>query len=340
MKTRRYIACNQVQMMSYLTNTGKWTNIFSLKDQSTLTILLLFFFVVVSPGCRDRQENQMENTMTESSMDRPEFLRFLFHPRVTARTSLPAAAKDIDVTVAPEVTIGCRLFAADKDAPIILFFHGNGEIVSDYDAIGPYFQEQDLNFLVTDYRGYGWSTGTPTTSSMLGDAHILYKELLKKLRADGYTGSLFLMGRSLGSVCAIELASLHNDAIDGLIIESGFAETLPLARTIGIDIDQLGIAEEDTFNNSRKMESITKPTFILHGQLDDLIPLWQAEKLMAASGARSKELQIIPGADHNTLIAVGGILYFRAIKQFINKITGADDWRKRRRASREKQQEH
>lgn len=282
----------------------------------------------------------MENRMTQNAMDRPEILRFLFHPRATARTTPPEGTVDFDIPVAPDVTIGCRLFAADKDAPVILFFHGNGEIVADYDDIGPYYQQQALNFLITDYRGYGWSTGTPTSSTMLADARVLYEDLLKKLRADGYTGSLFLMGRSLGSACAIELAALHNDEIAGLIIESGFAETLPLARTLGINTDQLGITEEDTFDNSRKMESITKPTFILHGQLDNLIPLRQAEKLMAASGARSKELQIIPGADHNTLIAVGGMLYFQAIKQFINKVDGTDDWRKRRRASREEQQEH
>lgn len=273
-------------------------------------------------------------------MDRPEILRFLFHPRATSRTAPPEGTMDFDIPVAPDVIIGCRLFAADKEAPIILFFHGNGEIVADYDDIGPYYQELGLNFLVTDYRGYGWSTGSPTSSTMLTDARTLYMELLKKLRADCYTGSVFLMGRSLGSACAIDLAALHNDEIGGLIIESGFAETLPLARTLGIDTDRLGITEEDTFDNSSKMESITKPTFILHGQLDDLIPLRQAEKLMAASGARSKELQIIPGADHNTLIAVGGRLYFQAIKQFINKVEGTDDWRKRRRASKEKQRKN
>jgi len=326
-------------MTAYLTNNSQWTKISCTKNLPTLTILLLFLFSAISSGCR-RQENDMENKMTQNAMDRPEILRFLFHPRATARTTAPAGTMDFDIPVAPDVTIGCRLFAADKDAPVILFFHGNGEIVADYDDIGPYYQQQGLNFLVTDYRGYGWSTGSPTSSTMLTDARILYEDLLKKLRANGFTGSVFIMGRSLGSACAIDLAALHNDETGGLIIESGFAETLPLARTLGIDTDQLGITEEDTFDNSRKMEAVTKPTFILHGQRDNLIPLRQAEKLMAASGARSKELQIIPGADHNSLIAVGGMLYFQAIKQFINKVEGTDDWRKRRQASKEQQQGH
>ncbi|MCW5210856.1 alpha/beta hydrolase, partial [Desulfobulbus sp. N3] len=75
----------------------------------------------------------------------------------------------------------------------------------------------------------------------------------------------------------------------------------------------------------------TKPTFLLHGQRDTLIPLWQAEKLHADSGARVKELQVVPGADHNSLISIGGKYYFMAIQQFIEKTTGDSDWRNRRK---------
>lgn len=310
----------------------------ALKNLHTPTLLLLFFLAAITAGCRG-QENTREKTMPQHSIDRPEISKILFHPRAERRTPPPAGAIDLDITVADEVTIGCRLFSAGTEAPVILFFHGNGEIVADYDTLGPYYQQLDMNFLVTDYRGYGWSTGTPSAGTMLEDARLLFTKLRDRLRAEGYTGSFFLMGRSLGSACAIDLAARHNDEIAGLIIESGFGETLPLARTLGIDVDRMGITEEETFNNTAKMESITRPTFILHGQQDQLIPIWQAEKLMAAGGARSKELQVIPGADHNSLIAVGGMLYFQAIKQFIDKVEGNDDWRRRRRAVKKRQQE-
>lgn len=271
-------------------------------------------------------------------MNSPEVLQVLFHPRTVERTPSGAGAIDIDIPVSQDAMLGCRLYAVSTDAPTILFFHGNGEIVADYDQIGPMYQKVGLNFLVTDYRGYGWSSGTPNSSTLLEDALILYSKLKEWLQVNDYTGSLYIMGRSLGSACAIEVARTKNEEIKGLIIESGFAETLPLAETLGLSIKQLGINEEDTFNNQNKMESITKPTFILHGRLDQLIPLWQAEKLMAASGARSKELQAVPGADHNTLIAVGGMLYFQAIKQFIDKTDGRNDWRIRRKAFKEKNQ--
>jgi fermentation-respiration switch protein FrsA (DUF1100 family) len=93
----------------------------------------------------------------------------------------------------------------------------------------------------------------------------------------------------------------------------------------------MDITEEQTFNNRGKIMEITKPTFLLHGQRDTLIPLWQAEKLHADSGARVKELQVVPGADHNSLISIGGKYYFMAIQQFIEKTTGDSDWRNRRK---------
>lgn len=262
-------------------------------------------------------------------MDRPEVQRVLFHPRTAERTPLPAGAEDIDIEVEPGVVIGCRFFAAGKDKPTILFFHGNGEIVADYDEIGP---EYGLNVLVTDYRGYGWSDGAPSFSSLLADSHILYAELKKILAEREYRATVFVMGRSLGSAPAIEIAREYDEDISGLIIESGFAETLPLAETLGADMSEIDITEEQTFNNRGKIKEVAKPTFLLHGQLDTLIPLWQAEKLHADCGARVKELQVVPGADHNSLISIGGKYYFMAIQQFIEKTTGDSDWRNRRKS--------
>jgi len=264
-------------------------------------------------------------------LDSPEATALLFHPRKSARTPLPANAQDIDFKIDKTATIYGRIFTADQKAPNILFFHGNGEIVADYDEIGPLYVDQGINFLVVDYRGYGWSDGSPSASAMLRDGHIIF-QLLKHWFVDhSYSGPLFIMGRSLGCVNAIDLAAAYNQEIAGLIIESGFAETLPLAKTLGINIEHLRITEEDGFNNMRKIMAVTKPTFILHGQQDQLIPVIQAERLQASCSSRSKELQVMPRADHNSLIIIGGLLYFQTIKRFIDRSTGADDWRKRRK---------
>jgi hypothetical protein len=272
-----------------------------------------------------------ENMSEAHPLDRPEILRVLFYPRQTGRSLLPAGAQDLDLTMDDGVVIGCRLFTAAKDAPLILFFHGNGETVPDYDDIGPHYTARRINFLVADYRGYGWSGGSPSVSTMIRDGRTIYRAIRQWLQENGYSGKVLVMGRSLGSASAIDLAAEYDAEIGGLLIESGFAETIPLARTLGIDLAALGLEEKDGFNNLAGIEKVSKPTFILHGQKDTLIPLWQAHRLHAACGARSKELQIVPGADHNTLLAVAGMLYFQEIKRFVDRITGSNDWRARRK---------
>ncbi|WP_233249136.1 alpha/beta hydrolase [Desulfobulbus oligotrophicus] len=273
-------------------------------------------------------------------MDRPEITNVLFHPVQVARNTPPQGAVDIDVSVAEDVTIACRLYSADPTAPTIVFFHGNGEIIPDYDTIGPMYVRERLNFLVTEYRGYGWSTGMPLTSTLLPDSNTVFLSLRQWLSDHAYTGPLFVMGRSLGSACAIDVAVNHSELVDGLIIESGFAKTLPLAVVLGVDLAQLGISEEQTFNNSAKIATFTKPTYILHGQYDQLIQLWQAETLHAQCDAKQKELQVVPRADHNSIIAVAGPLYFQEIRKFIEKATGtAPDWRELRRQFKARQKQ-
>lgn len=266
-------------------------------------------------------------------LDHPAHLPFIFHPRISERTPLPQGATDVEVEIEPGVFLGCRYYINSTESPNILFFHGNGEIVADYDEIGPLYNQAGMNLLVTTYRGYGWSNGIPTVSSMLADAEVLLQESKNWLTSHQHTGALFFMGRSLGSVPAIDLATHHQADIKGLIIESGIAGTIPLAKNLGLIIDGDDFTEADGFNNLKKIESVTVATFIFHGALDEIIAAGEAEKLQSHSGARSKEFIVIPGASHNTMISTGGKLYFQTIKQFIDKVTGITNWRRLRKKS-------
>jgi len=253
-------------------------------------------------------------------LDHPEVLKVLFHPRKD-ESSAPAGAIDFDIVVDDNVKIGARFHVApDMTAPNILFFHGNGEIVSDYDEIGPMYVAQGLSLLAVDYRGYGRSDGEPMVSAMMNDAHRIMQVVKQWLAGEKRTGPFVVMGRSLGSVSALELAASYQDDIDGLIIESGIAQTMPLLLCLGIDVQSLGITEADGFGNMKKIARFSKPTYILHAQHDQFIPVTSAEALQAQCAARSKEFQMVPGADHNTIIDRTGRLYFEAIKRFTNKL--------------------
>jgi len=255
-----------------------------------------------------------------SSFDNPGLLSFLFHPRKESPGSLPLEnAEDILIPVGDNEVIGAKLHHGDKKAPTILFFHGNGEIVSDYDDLGPLYTEMNINFLPVDYRGYGRSTGTPTVTSMMRDCHFIFDYIKKWLESNSYTGPVIIMGRSLGSASALELASAYPEEFSALVIESGFAYAVPLLRLLGVNIDAMGIKEENGFRNIEKVKNYTGPTLVIHAEYDHIIPYSDGKALFDACPASIKKLLKIPDANHNTIFAIGLKEYMKSVKEIVEK---------------------
>ena len=258
-------------------------------------------------------------------LDRPEVLAGLFHPRAGDGPSNRADLLDLRIPLADGVVIGGRCHRADPAAVNVLFFHGNGEIAEDYDDLGPLFARRRINFLVADYRGYGSSTGSPTSSALLADSHAILRFVTGWLSERDHPGPLIVMGCSLGSAPALELASHHPEAIAGLILESAFAHTGPLLRRLGVNLAALRFEERQGFRQLDKIRAVTQPTLIIHAEDDHLIPLADAQALYAASPARDKQWVTIPGADHNTIFAVGWPSYRAAVKTFVGHIQPSRD---------------
>ena len=252
-----------------------------------------------------------------SLLDQPAVLNVMFYPR---RDSRPDVADDCDVTfpVADGVGVGGRLFKAGKDSPVILLFHGNGEIASDYDGIAPAYIDMGISLLVADYRGYGKSDGSPTASALLDDAMAVYQGVRELLSGRGLESSrLFIMGRSLGSAAALEIASQAGDEIEGLIIESGFSSALRLVERLGGSIPENAKEGARGFDNADKMRRVTVPTLIIHGEADQIIPVANGRTLYESCGVDRKKLVIIPTAGHNDLLYHDPQQYFGAIRNLV-----------------------
>ena len=259
-----------------------------------------------------------------SAFDRPEILLSLFHPRPEPMNFLPSAnSEDMVIHVEKDISLGARFYFAGKDAPTILFFHGNGEIVADYDDIAPLYKEMGINFIPVDYRGYGRSKGSPTITNMIRDSHIIFTYIKDLLKDKGYSDTLVVMGRSLGSACALEICSNYKKEFAGLIIESGFAYARPLLMLLGVDMDALGIAEEEGFRNIDKIRKFDKPTLIIHAERDDIISFREGEALYNECPARDKNLLRIPDANHNDIFLRGMREYKKAIEGLIETIRRA-----------------
>ena len=249
-------------------------------------------------------------TVDYSALDDISISMNAFYPRKNW-TSAPQGSIDHSVAVDGEISLSCRFFPVVGDAPTILFFYGNGETATDYNGIAPFYNQVGLNFFVADYRGYGRSGGWPSFTAMLADSRTVLDYVEGMLQAGGYAGRIYVMGRSMGRHSAFELAANCGERLAGVIIESGrpilgnFVYGLPPQDAKALEAGYLA-----------KVSSITIPSLVIHGELDELAPVQQAVQMHHAFQSADKRLLTIPGAGHNDLLYYGINEYFAAIKEF------------------------
>jgi len=253
-----------------------------------------------------------------SALDRPEILQFVFYPRRDfTETPTVANAMACAIPVDDGVSISCRFFLDNEQHPNILFFHGNGEIASDYDDIGSIYNRIGLNLFVADYRGYGMSGGKPTLTNMIKDAHPIFEGFKQVLKEKGFSGNLFIMGRSLGSASAIEIAYHYQSQLNGLIVESGFANIFKLFEYFRFPAELVGVAGKEAPTSLELIRKISIPTLVMHSEYDQIVPVQEGKSLYDNIAAEDKRLLIIPGVDHNTIFLGGMEQYLQALRDFV-----------------------
>lgn len=184
----------------------------------------------------------------------------------------------------------------------VLLLHGN----SGYDVFNFHTTEifHDLGFavLMVNYRGYGASRPIfPNEQRVYEDALSAYDFLQRTY--DVKPENLLVYGHSLGGAIAVELGIQR--PVAGLFLESTFAsmvemsETKPLYRLFPI-----GWLLHQRFDSRRKIPQLHIPIFFCHAMLDETIPCYMSERLMAIAN-EPKRLALIPNADHHNLAEVG-----------------------------------
>lgn len=233
------------------------------------------------------------------------------------------------------VNFTAKMFSFEKDAPVILFFPSCELSLSELETMAEDYVKEGINLMLLSYRVDNSSEENTTLAKFLKDSHFLFDSAIEWLGENDYTGKIFIMGQSVGSVAAIDITYEKPDSVKALFLESAMCDTASYLGNLGIETDSIADLEEKGFGNVEKIEKITKPTFVFHGASDPRIPISVAEKLQACSGARSKQFFVIPGGKHEYLYKAGGALYYETIKNFIDTICGVNTWRQKRRKYKE-----
>jgi fermentation-respiration switch protein FrsA (DUF1100 family) len=75
-----------------------------------------------------------------------------------------------------------------------------------------------------------------------------------------------------------------------------------------------GTVKYDTLSLIGKVKA---PTMVIHGEHDEIIPLWMGERVYEAA-CDPKEFYLIRGASHNDTYVAGGEEYFAMLKTFVS----------------------
>ena len=164
--------------------------------------------------------------------------------------------------------------AAAAGRATVLYLHGNGgglmhraRRIADWSADG-------TGVFALEWRGFGAATGAPSEAGLKIDAQAAYDLVTRSVPPR----DLFIFGESLGAGVAVWLASRNRAA--GLMLDSSYASVEDLAA------DQywffpVRLVFANAFPARDWIGAVTAPIFAAHGRDDTLIPLAEAEALLA-----------------------------------------------------------
>ncbi|MHA2181844.1 MAG: alpha/beta hydrolase [Promethearchaeota archaeon] len=254
-------------------------------------------------------------------IDTPIVSDIVFYPRkFPAPAETSPNIKVLKFQIEKNILIGGLFYLNDKNYPTILLFHGNGEIAADYRFALSFFFQCDVNLAVADFRGYGFSTGEPYYTSLITDALPIYNEFYKWLIQNQINNSLFIMGRSLGSICAAEIGSHNPESLHGVIFESGFASIYDMITGLfGVTDSEITPENLSKYSNDTRIKKFEKPVLVIHGTNDSIIPSYQGELIYESIPLEvEKKLVLIKGAGHNNISSYEDE-YLTPLKEFINQ---------------------
>lgn len=190
---------------------------------------------------------------------------------------------------------GGRLNAlwTEPDSPkgVVLFFHGNGEILPRALPFALDLKTRNYAVLAPDYRGFGKSTGERTMENLYADALAWYDSLARHWPED----QIDIYGHSLGSGFATYVASQRNPSRLLLGAPYSSVEDVGAAQ---YPIMPVRLLLKFPFPSQEYIKEVRCPVHIIHGSADYIIPVSEGKELASLLPASQVHIKIIPHGSH------------------------------------------
>ncbi len=177
-----------------------------------------------------------------------------------------------------------------EGSPLVVMYCGNCMNAGDFNFIAE--ADKTRSYLLVNYRGYGSSEGVPTESNIVADARFCLRYARGLL--NNRPGPLCLVGYSLGSAVALQVAAAENPA--RLVLITPFD---CYARVVGHHTiaENPGIAD---WNSLLVAPLITCPVAVMRALGDKVVSPASTAALMRAFSSPPLE-KCYPGMHNNIL---------------------------------------
>lgn len=191
----------------------------------------------------------------------------------------------------------------------VIYYGGNAEDLAGHCEV--LHDGLDANALLVNYRGYGQSEGKPAEADMVADCIELFDRFCEQQQVD--PKNVYLMGRSLGSGVAVQVANARPKA-GGVILVTPFESIASIARFQYPWLPLKGILRHP-FLSSDYAPNIRLPAIVLLAEFDEVIPIETGRRLGEIWGG-PKEIITLP-MGHMDINEHPD--YFEAINRFVNR---------------------
>lgn len=202
---------------------------------------------------------------------------------------------------------GWLIPAARNDAPYVIFFYGSNEDAAIERNRLDWLASLGVNAICVDYRGYGFSDGTPGAATIRDDALRLFDHVRSSVAPQG--ARVLVYGWSVGTQLALHVAA--NRPVAGIILQAPPASADAMdAASRQTDVPAIvrwavRLKSDDDvrliYQGAAEAKAVTAPLLIVQGTADRTVPPAQARAVLEAARSSEKRLVLVGGADHNTL---------------------------------------
>lgn len=206
-----------------------------------------------------------------------------------------------------------------RTARTLVYFHGTDKNASfRLKKAAGFFEKCDCNVLLTSYRGYGSSGGSPNEKGMCRDADGAFEYLRARTDIDG--GRLWVFGESLGGAVSLHFVKRYEQFVNALVLENTFTSLLDM---INREFPFLGVfryLSRNQWRSTSRIRSLTLPMLFLSGQRDAYIPPDMMKQLHKLAEASSSYTEFVPISDGTHSRTWTNKNYFTSVSAFMDKL--------------------